>query len=154
MKKRGVSPLIATVLLIGFVVAAAGVAMLWTRGFVEEIQEKQGAQGGARLSCATDIQIGVREASFGSGIVQVTVENYKQRVDGFIFVVHGPGGTSSEESVTGVDAGGLNQIQVDYDTIKTGGNPQKVDVIPRIKLGKGAYQPCPDKKITWNFKIQ
>ncbi len=158
MRKRGISPLIATVLLIGFVVAAAAVAMLWTRGFVGELQEKKGAEAGARLSCATDVQITVTEASASGGEVRVTVENNRERIDGFLLVVHGPAGTDTAESTTGVDAGGINDISASYDqtalaSLDKPGGATKVDVIPRLKLGKGVYQPCPDQSITWNFAI-
>ncbi len=154
IQKRGISPLIATVLLVGFVVAATAVVILWTRGFVEELQEKKGTEGSARLSCATDVEIGLRDVSFGAGKVNAVIENKRERIDGFIFVVHGPAGTDSIESASSVDAGGIGNIEVSYDSTKIGGAPQDVDVIPRLKLGKGVYQPCPDQKLTWNFKIQ
>ena len=153
IKKRGISPLIATVLLIGFVVAAAAVVMLWTRGFVGELQEKRCAEGAAKFSCSTDVEIGLRDASFGSGKVNAVVENKRQKIDGFILVVHGPAGTDSIESTSGIEAGGIGNLELDYDNTKTGGVPQSLDVIPRLKLGRGVYQPCPDQKLTWNFKI-
>lgn len=49
--KKGISPLIATVILIGFVVAIAAVVMLWGRGIVEETAEKQGEISQAKLAC-------------------------------------------------------------------------------------------------------
>lgn len=150
--KRGISPLIATVLLIGFVVAAFGVVMLWTRGFVEELQEKRGAEGTARLDCASDVEIGIRDLTFGGGQLTAVVENKRGRVDGFIFVVRGDTDSSSEEISTGIEPGGIANIDVAYDSVKVG-QPDKIDVIPRLKLGKGVYQPCPDQKITWKVRI-
>lgn len=152
MKKRGISPLIATVLLIGFVVAAAAVVMIWTRGFVGELQEKEGGQSSARLSCATDVEIGVRDLTFGSGQMTVVVENKRGKVDGFIFVVQGATDSASVESATTLESGEIANIDFSYDSI-TVGQPDKVDIIPRLKLGKGVYQPCPDKKITWKVRI-
>lgn len=151
-QKRGISPLIATVLLIGFVVAAAGVVMLWTRGFVGELQTKKGAEGTARLSCATDVEIGLRDLTFGSGQLTAAVENKRGKVDGFIFVVRGDTDSSSVESSIGIESGGIANIDIAYDSLKVG-QPDKIDVIPRLKLGKGIYQPCPDQKVTWNVKI-
>lgn len=152
INKRGISPLIATVLLIGFVVAAAAVVMIWTRGFVEELQEKEGGQSSARLSCATDVEIGVRDLTFGSGQMTVVVENKREKVDGFIFVVQGSSDSDSVESATTLESGGIANIDLSYDNIKVG-QPDKIDVIPRLKLGRGVYQPCPDKKITWKVRI-
>lgn len=148
MFKRGISPLIATVLLIGFVVAVAGVAMMWTRGFVGEIQEKRGAEATASLSCSTDVKITVRSADYGT----VSVQNDRGRIDGFLLVISGDGGSQTIESTSGVDSGGILNIEFEYDSSLTGGLPKKLDVIPRIKLGKGVYQPCPNQKITWNYK--
>ena len=38
INKKGITPLIATVLLIGFTVALAGIVITWGGGFVERIQ--------------------------------------------------------------------------------------------------------------------
>ncbi len=54
MKKRGkkaISPLIATVLLIGFVVAIGAVVMIWGKGFITERAQKEGALSQAQLDC-------------------------------------------------------------------------------------------------------
>lgn len=51
MKKRGISPLIATVLLIGFVVAVGAVVMIWGKGFITERAQKEGALSQAQLDC-------------------------------------------------------------------------------------------------------
>jgi len=148
MKKRGISPLIATVLLIGFVVAAAAVAMIWTKGFVGELQEKRGAEATARLSCETDIGITVGTVESNT----VTVENLKGRIDGFLIVIYGPDGSDTFESTIGTDEGGIVDVPYEYDSGVIGGlQTEKIDIIPRIKLGKGVYQPCPNQKVTWKF---
>ena len=49
--KKGISPLIATVLLIGFVIAVAVIVMTWGKGFVKERAEKEGALSQAQLQC-------------------------------------------------------------------------------------------------------
>lgn len=40
--RRGVSPIIATVLLIGIVITLSGIVYIWARGFVQEGLEKRG----------------------------------------------------------------------------------------------------------------
>jgi len=42
MKKKGLSPIVATVLLIGLVVVLAGLVFFWARGFISEKIEKFG----------------------------------------------------------------------------------------------------------------
>jgi len=48
-KKRGVSPIIATLLLIAIVVVLAAIIFLWARGFVNEVIMKNGQA--AELTC-------------------------------------------------------------------------------------------------------
>lgn len=91
LKKRGISPLIATVLLIGFVVAISLLAMLWGRTLVKEQIEKRAPISQQKLECQTDIEIDVVEACYGNpvGAVNVKAENkrsnyinIKGRIDG------------------------------------------------------------------------
>ena len=49
--KRGISPLIATVLLLGFVVAGASVAFIWGKNFVSQTAQKEGSISQAELTC-------------------------------------------------------------------------------------------------------
>ena len=58
MNKKGISPYIATILLIGFVVAIILIITLWGRNLVEERAEKEGATSQAQLQCGSvDIQV-------------------------------------------------------------------------------------------------
>ena len=54
MNKRGISPLIATVLLIVFALVIAGMILSWGRGQVSDITETAGEQIESELAC-TDI---------------------------------------------------------------------------------------------------
>ena len=94
----------------------------------------------------------MRDVFVLAGQLKAVIENKRGRVDGFIFVVRGDTDSSSVESSIGIEPGGIVNIDVNYDNIKVV-SPEKVDVIPRLKLGKGVYQPCPDQKITWKFDI-
>ena len=51
MKKRGISPIIATLILIAFVVVIIGIVTLWGRGVYEERAEKSGELANAQLDC-------------------------------------------------------------------------------------------------------
>ena len=60
MKKRGVSPIIATVLLIAIVVILAVIIFLWAKGFVGERAEKFGSA--IELSCDdTNFEVGLSQ---------------------------------------------------------------------------------------------
>lgn len=59
MNKRGISPLIATVLLISFVVILSGVIMFWGRQFVTELMEKKGEVALAKSECVTGVDMDI-----------------------------------------------------------------------------------------------
>jgi flagellin-like protein len=70
--KRGISPLIATVLLVSFVVVLSGVIMFWGKQYVTELMDKRGEVSAVKLECeqveieiikATETQIEIRNAS-------------------------------------------------------------------------------------------
>jgi len=57
--KKGVSPLIATVLLIAFAVSLGAVVMNWGRGYVETTMEQAEAQSSEKISCSMDTSMGI-----------------------------------------------------------------------------------------------
>ena len=63
MKKKGVSPVIATVLLIGIVIILAAIIFLWARGFVAEKAQK--FERAVELSCAN---VNFRADVFGNDL--------------------------------------------------------------------------------------
>ena len=58
-KKKGVSPLIATVLLIAFAVSLGAVVMNWGRGYVESTAEQAEAQSAEKIACSMDTSLDV-----------------------------------------------------------------------------------------------
>src|SRR3989338_2966243 len=83
--KRGVSPLIATVLLIAFAVALGAVIINWGRGFVQERTSDVEKTTKIETGCALDVQLKVSEidgtpqlcygGSGTSGQVNFTLDN-------------------------------------------------------------------------------
>lgn len=57
--KKGVSPLIATVLLIAFAVSLGAVVMNWGRGYVESTMEQAEVQSSEKISCSMDTSMGI-----------------------------------------------------------------------------------------------
>jgi len=134
--KKGISPLIASVLVIGMVVVTASIVFFWGKGFTEEIIEKEGAVSQQRLNCATDVKINVLSESSGL----LTIENAGSgRVDAFSLVVDGV----AEEQIVSIEPGNTQQIA---SSVQPG---QKVDIIPKIRIGAGVFQPCSSQKVTY-----
>ena len=67
MKRKGLSPVIATVLLIAIVVVIASIVLLWFRGITEESVTKFGKKN-IKLVC-DDVQF---QASYSSGIISIS----------------------------------------------------------------------------------
>jgi flagellin-like protein len=55
MFKKGISPLIATVLIIGFTVALAAMVMTWGSGFIKKTTEQTEESTSIALKCASDL---------------------------------------------------------------------------------------------------
>jgi len=133
--KKGISPLIATVLLIGFVVAIAAIVMLWGKGFIEERTAKEGALSKAKLDC-TNINIKFIKIDESGHVV---IENRGiVEVNAFKVKYYGGPDTLIEMYMSVKPLGRIN--------IPTSG-ADRMDIIPAIKpKGVGApLVPCSDK---------
>ena len=70
MKKKGISPLIATVLLIGFTIVLAAAIMLWWVGTTKEFIDKEGATQAAQMRCATSTVLDIVSCSGGNVVIK------------------------------------------------------------------------------------
>jgi len=73
--KKGISPLIATVLIIGFTVALAAVIMVWGQGFIKGMQEKTEAGADVQLVCAQDVNARISNVCEDGRSLRITVQN-------------------------------------------------------------------------------
>ncbi len=140
--KKGISPLIASVLLIGFVVAVGSTVIFWGRGFIKEKAAKEGALAQKQLECENvlwDVKDVERTRSGG----KIKIENKgNKQIDGFIMRVV-EGGTGAEKINQKVEA--LKQDSVSYPFSLA--SKAKIDVIPALRPdGSGApLVPCSGK---------
>lgn len=134
MSKKGISPLIATVLLISFVVILSGVIMFWGKQYVTELMEKKGEVASAKLDC--------EHVSFE--VVSLSGSNLLLRNSGSVkiagFILKYPNVDQPDQ---------FNKVvgpAEDATIIITGGGAQ-VNVIPMLKpSGVGAPPvPCSTK---------
>ena len=73
--KKGISPLIATVLLIGFTIVLAALVMRWGGQFFRQQTDVVGCESEGQIRCTSGVDLEIREALAGSGIVTVNVLN-------------------------------------------------------------------------------
>jgi len=78
MNKKAISPLIATILIIGFTVALAAVIMTWGQKFVKDIQEQTEETSTQQITCATNVGFEIKNVCYVSGNnYKITVANNK-----------------------------------------------------------------------------
>jgi len=74
--KKGISPLIATVLIIGFTVALAAIIMTWGTTFSRGMQQQSEEQANLKMICTRDVVFSVKSACvFDANTVKITVQN-------------------------------------------------------------------------------
>src|SRR3989344_2091888 len=144
INKKGISPLIATVLIVGFVIVLAGVIWIFARDTIQEQIEKNAAKKLAETTCFEKVKISATACSNTNPQLIFKVEN------------------QGEELLAGVRARAFDKDQIGSTTItheqsvKQGDtvelsltedlNPlvSTVEVIPMIMEG-GWLLTCPDQ---------
>ncbi|MDO8555547.1 MAG: hypothetical protein Q7R96_00040 [Nanoarchaeota archaeon] len=148
--KRGITPLLATVILVGFAVVIVVLVMLWSSTYIEDIQEKQGGIAATRLSCATDISIAITDVQTFGNTLTITVENTNQAIDNFFVVIHGTEDQMTVTVDTAAPAGSITTLSAVYDQTRVG-QINDIDIIPRIKIAGGVYESCSGQHETYEL---
>lgn len=149
--KKAISPLITTVLLIGFVVAIAVVVIFWGRSITEEIKGKEGPRAEGKLSCETSVSIDIQDtsdlSSTGTDAVSVTVENNNEQfINDFTGRISGSDGVSVSKANTPLEAYSSRKLVFYYDSSEVG-TPETIDIIPLVYV-EGMSVPCEAQKLT------
>jgi len=148
-KKRGVSPLIATVLLISFAVALATVVLNWGKNF-EIIGEEDKCSGVSLTVRPTNYEV----CSGGSGkdsYINFIIDNTgSSDISGLrIFIVGDKGTEFHDFNTLKINKGELLDIKdqsISYD-FETYGNIRKVQFTPKITVND-EIESCPKNEIT------
>ena len=127
--KRGISPLIATVLLIGFTVALAAVVITWGSGFVNKVTTGTDESTSKTVSCTTDLNFQIRKVSCPDKILidnkgEVPIESLNLR-----FLKDNGDIAGNSVDVAGVDKSELKTIQTQ---IPLGTN--KIEALATVKI--------------------
>jgi len=144
--KRGVSPLIATVLLIAFAVALGAVVMNWGRSYAQETADTVRTKSDKDVKCSIDVDLeiarigGAPELCYGgsgtTGYVYFIINNVgTAKITQIDFTVIGNKAVYSNSTLNGTSipvAGSLRQnISYSYTTY---GKIKQVRIIPKIKV--------------------
>lgn len=161
--KRGISPLIATVLLIAFAVALGAVVMNWGRSYVEDMSEKSAQTSESEIVCAQEVSFEIQDIGTDRQIcfdadereIRVMLVN-KGKIDlaGFAFQIIGAEGTGVAFDT---ENPGEDFEDVNYALPKNGfktytiefpddhGDITFIGIVPKIKsAGATEFTSCPD----------
>lgn len=75
MKKKGISPLIATVLIIGFTVALAAIIITWSTAFTKKMQSTTEQTANTQVLCATDVVFSIKSVCATADSYKVLIQN-------------------------------------------------------------------------------
>tara|TARA_Y100000310_G_scaffold327446_1_gene393840 strand:- start:20107 stop:20577 length:471 start_codon:yes stop_codon:yes gene_type:complete len=151
MKKKGVSPLIATVLLVGFVIIIAVLIWLWYGNVIEERAEKEGAKISGEFSCATDVSISVALNDCRMFINPYTFVNFDLTNDGLVdlngirIIVEGSDGTETLGVSKVFGKTTTRNIGEKYDATQVG-TAETVTIIPTVESGPSTIT-CSEQQV-------
>lgn len=136
LTKKGISPLIATVILIGFTVALSSMVMIWGKEFITEKTEKQEETAEAQMSCL-EVEFTVDKAcKTGNGNeIKLMLRNLKTaKIDAFTLR-----SIDLPDTIQTAELESLGVLEV--ITKDLGQNIDTIDIVPQIKIGND-YLPC------------
>ncbi len=153
--KRGVSPLIATVLLIAFAVALGAVVMNWGRTYVEDTASLAREKSDTEIQCSSDVQLsflkvrGIKRVCYEydtKTYINFTVENTgKLDIVGLEITIVG----GKDINTTSIDLKSMNMTlkrarfyrneSVDMGDL---GVPEQIRIVPEIEV-EGSRVTCP-----------
>lgn len=140
-KKRGISPLIATVLIIGFTVALGAVVMIWGSGFVKTMQESSEQSMEVSQTCAATM-VGVDNIQPESANrISFMMENVGQTdIDSVIVRVTGTDGVDSVTVKKSLNVAAKSLFSAKFNPEKVG-LITKIDIIPNLEIND-KQTPC------------
>lgn len=142
MSKKGVDALISTVLLVGLTVSLVAMIGIWGKNYVSEKAQKEGILAEMRLKCQSMSFDVSYLASSGQSSVTARIRNTgAQNIDGFIFQAKGENDVQPLETTDIIRRGDARELTLTIDAAGIG-VINSINIIPRIRAGKGTYVPC------------
>ena len=144
-RRRGISPLIASVLLVGFTVSMTAMIIIWGRAFTQERADKEQAISAAQLNC-NNLDFTVTSADYSQGALTLSLgikNKGMTSIDSFVFRINeGAAVIESGEKVEGIQERTLGVEDPTFGSIAA---VSKVEIIPKIRVAKNYYIPCSTK---------
>lgn len=141
-KKKGMSPVIGAILLIGLTLTIAGIAFAWMRSTANKVGE-----GAAGETLCRNVAFEVGDVCHSAGLIKFNAQNYVKDLTlyGFTVTIEAKGEIKSFLSTNG-EIEGLNSasIEVLFNGIESA-NINRIKIIPRVKY-QDAFVNCESKE--------
>ena len=148
--KKAISPLIATVLLIGFAISLAVIVIFWGRGLITGILEKEAPFSQGKLECETNTAIDIGDVACyepENFLIKVEVKNEKNtNIQKFRANIYGGQDSSfSTVSASSIDSFGKRILNFKYGSTII--EPvERIEILPII-LYENVEVTCASKKL-------
>ena len=140
--KKGISPLIATVLLIAFTIAIAVIIMRWGTDFVKNITKSTEESTEMALKC-TDLKIEMSDIDCTDNKLKLT-NNGNIEIKSVKFRIYAAADVEIEDYTQKIESFGVKTISLTTDL---GTSVTKIEAIPVIVDPSGADHPCAEAMI-------
>ncbi len=135
LTRKGISPLIATILIIGFTVALAAVIMTWGQSFVKVMTKGTEANTEKQLACSK-VLFTITDACADIPVeeVQITISNEgNQKIESFIIRIHSQPGNMAvtDFNVNSLDPFG---IKTAYEPFPDTAEVRLIEAIPTVNV--------------------
>lgn len=146
LTKKGISPLIATVLLIGFTITIAALVINWGNLFAQDLSTQTSYELASGLECSKTINLAIEDACIVGNQVKVTITNKADiTLKGAIIRIFNPNNLVNQTDHT-VDIGPYQTISLDslYSGLPKDLKEAEITLIPKIDV-LGNTEICPGK---------
>ena len=102
LNKRAITPLIATILLIGFTVVLAAIIITWGSSLTKSILERSESIKEREINCFSDYKINIKKIEVGSNKINLLIQNDGSgNIDKFKVRIYGINGIDNIEIMEG-----------------------------------------------------
>lgn len=164
-KKKGISSLISTVLIIGFTIALAAIILTFGSSFMKKTTKETKEASEKQMACGRDLVFEIEEVCYREPTIR-----YKYQIDlilannGAVDIADGKGKVifedGTEEHFEFNELNALKNGIPPYAVIKAmnigsyAQQPKKVAIVPIIETEKGEKVTCIDARLNKDIKIK
>jgi len=145
MSKKGISPLIATVLIIGIVGIIASFLLIWSQDIFKTTMKSPEEDAEAEMICESEVEFNIEDIVLIDEGTEITVtNNANTQIENFVAKVYlDTGEVKLIEGLVAVNT--LGAYDTKSYTIKYDGVATKIELVPKIKLKEDRTTICKKK---------